>query len=218
MLKRSTRRDDIAPTRRSTERDSAPMSEGTVILALGEVTGCFPFSGAPILRRAQPADRAGASLAASRETAILKVTSIPRAILAQGAGVRPVRNRPRLCAALGPGSRWRARDMGGDVHPWRRVSRGRRAVRLCSACRPPGAEEAKRAADQRRLSLGGRSTPRYRRRPTQQLRQLGEVHRQPPRLVARQPIWSAIGATQRFKHTPRAFASRPIRTYRTLDN
>jgi hypothetical protein len=25
---------------------------GDVILALGEVTGCFPFSGAPILRRA----------------------------------------------------------------------------------------------------------------------------------------------------------------------
>jgi len=47
VLKRSTRRDNIALTRRSTERDSAPMSEGTVILALG-----FPFSGAPILRRA----------------------------------------------------------------------------------------------------------------------------------------------------------------------
>jgi hypothetical protein len=30
----------------------------------------------------------------------------------------------------------------------------------------------------------------YRRRPTQQLRQRGEVHRHGPRLVARQPIWS----------------------------
>jgi hypothetical protein len=38
----------------------------------------------------------------------------------------------------------------------------------------------------------------YRRRPTQQLRQLGEVHRQPPRLVARQPIWSPSDATQRY--------------------
>ena len=31
-----------------------------------------------------------------------------------------------------------------------------------------------------------------------QLRQLGEVRRQPPRLVARQPIWSPSGATQRY--------------------
>ena len=38
------------------------------------------------------------------------------------------------------------------------------------------------------------SRPAYRRRPTQQLRQLGEVHRQPPRLVARQPIWSPSDA------------------------
>jgi hypothetical protein len=37
----------------------------------------------------------------------------------------------------------------------------------------------------------------YRGRPTQQLRQPGEVHRHPPRLVARQPIWSPSGATQR---------------------
>ena len=44
--------------------------------------------------------------------------------------------------------------MGGDVHPWRRVSRARRAVRLRSACLPPGAEEAKRFADQRRLFIG----------------------------------------------------------------
>jgi hypothetical protein len=34
------------------------------------------------------------------------------------------------------------------------------AVRLRNACRQPCAEEAKRAADHRRLSLGGRSTPR----------------------------------------------------------
>jgi glutathione S-transferase len=32
----------------------------------------------------------------------------------------------------------------------------------------------------------------------QQLRQLGEVHRHAPRLVARQPIWSPNGATRRF--------------------
>ena len=30
------------------------------------------------------------------------------------------------------------------------------------------------------------------------LRQLGEVHRHPPRLVVRQPIWSPSGATQRY--------------------
>ena len=35
-------------------------------------------------------------------------------------------------------------------------------------------------------------------RPTQQLRQLGEVHPHAPRLVARQPIWSPSGATQRY--------------------
>src|ERR1700722_17592123 len=32
----------------------------------------------------------------------------------------------------------------------------------------------------------------------EQLRQLGEVHRHAPRLVARQPIWSPSGATQRY--------------------
>ena len=37
-----------------------------------------------------------------------------------------------------------------------------------------------------------------RRRPTQQLRQLGEVHRHPPHLVARQPIWSPSDATQQY--------------------
>ena len=36
------------------------------------------------------------------------------------------------------------------------------------------------------------------RRPTQQLWQLGEVHRNAPRLVARQPNWSLSGATQRY--------------------
>ena len=38
----------------------------------------------------------------------------------------------------------------------------------------------------------------YPRRPPQQLRQLGEVRRQPPRLVVRQPIWSPSDATQRY--------------------
>ena len=38
----------------------------------------------------------------------------------------------------------------------------------------------------------------YRGRSTQQLRQPGEVHRHPPRLVARQPISSPSGATQRY--------------------
>ena len=33
---------------------------------------------------------------------------------------------------------------------------------------------------------------------TQHLRQLGEVHRHPPRLVTRQPIWPPSGATQRY--------------------
>jgi hypothetical protein len=42
------------------------------------------------------------------------------------------------------------------------------------------------------------SRPAYRRRPTQQLRQLGEVRRHAPRLIARQPIWSPSGATQRY--------------------
>jgi hypothetical protein len=32
----------------------------------------------------------------------------------------------------------------------------------------------------------------------QQLRQLGKVDRHAPRLVARQPIWSPSGATQRY--------------------
>jgi hypothetical protein len=34
--------------------------------------------------------------------------------------------------------------------------------------------------------------------PPQQLRQLGEVRRHAPRLVARQPIWSPSDATQRY--------------------
>ena len=50
----------------------------------------------------------------------------------------------------------------------------------------------------------------YRRRPTQQLRQLGEVHRHPPRLVARQPIWSPSDATQQYvRNRGRSGSARP---------
>ena len=38
----------------------------------------------------------------------------------------------------------------------------------------------------------------YRWRLTRQPQQVGKVHRQPPRLIARQPIWSPSGATQRY--------------------
>jgi hypothetical protein len=45
----------------------------------------------------------------------------------------------------------------------------------------------------------------------QQLRQLGEVHRQPPRLVARQPIWSPSEPVGRTL-TPNADAQEPRMT------
>ena len=48
----------------------------------------------------------------------------------------------------------------------------------------------------------------YRRRPPQQLRQLGEVHRQPPRLAG-QPIWSPSGATQRYVRNREKWNVRP---------
>jgi hypothetical protein len=46
---------------------------------------------------------------------------------------------------------------------------------------------------------------------TQQLRQLGEVHRHPPRLVARQPIWSPSEPVGRTL-TPNADAQEPRMT------
>ena len=51
------------------------------------------------------------------------------------------------------------------------------------------------ASSKRRTDL---VTPRSSAATAQQLRQLGEVRRQPPRLVARQPIWSPSDATQRY--------------------
>jgi hypothetical protein len=54
-------------------------------------------------------------------------------------------------------------------------------------------------------------TPRLSAATVAALRQLGEVHRHLPRLVARQPIWSPSGATQRYVRIGREAEARGLR-------
>jgi hypothetical protein len=89
------------------------------------------------------------------------------------------------------------RDMGGDVHPWRRVLGGE----LYGSAAPAGRPALRRQSSPQISSVyhwAGAARLAHRRRLAQQLRQLGEVHRHAPRLVARQPIWSPSDATQRY--------------------
>jgi hypothetical protein len=51
-------------------------------------------------------------------------------------------------------------------------------------------------------------TPRYRRRSTQQPGSLAKVRRQPPRLIAHQPIWSLSGDTAICRNWARGGSAR----------
>jgi hypothetical protein len=107
---------------------------------------------------------------------------------ANGVMVTPLSDRQRwgINAGASPRARLSAPDVGSGL------TKRRRAIRLRSACRPHGADEAKRPQISGVYHWAGAA--RLRR----QLRQLGEVHRHPPRLVTRQPIWSPSDATQQY--------------------
>jgi hypothetical protein len=98
------------------------------------------------------------------------------------------------------------RSGAADCHPEKTspsLSKTQRAVshwgtRDVLRSKPPRYLASTRSKTRRETSLRCQFVPPSVAWLTQQLRQLGEVHRQPPRLVARQPIWSPSDATQRY--------------------
>jgi hypothetical protein len=112
----------------------------------------------------------------------LQILSDPRALLTYSFYVRAARRASAIDAAHTVSCRrlcCRHECGGGPSLFWNWGLSGR-----CADCRESAAATLSRLA--------------YRWRPTQQPQQLGEVHRHLPRLVARQPIWSPSGATQRY--------------------